>query len=281
MLVVTIATVAGTLRYGPALQKLGAAYGPAGHPPQMYLWGAIVVVCIAVWMAAYGLCAVIQRSVDVWQGFNLLPALLLTVIAANFAPQFANMLGFHWTEADPQAIQAAIDDNTAQIIMDDGACQADLENLGFPKFMRPFSLGAPNGLRQAREKLKKARAIEQACRERDEAHAARFRQAVEALGASPQTAQDASAGADADRSRLRQIETDQMAEYERMLDDLAASKAGWYAESYQMAFYNKRDLKLFKAHAAKAALMNAEHEAVSRRLWARNPSQSTAGNAGR
>lgn len=274
MLIVVAGTVYGTLVYSPDLQELGEAYGPAGHAPRMYLWGAEIVVCIGIWVAAYLVCALIQRSLDVWQGFNLLPVLLLAVIAANFGPQFAELAGYHWSPiSDYQSLRALKEDNVAAVIVNNNACQAELEQLGYPKFMRPFSLGEPRGLQIARGKLKKARTVVQACQARDAAQAAKFRQAVNALRMTAHAKREALAdgSADADGARLRQIDFQLLAEYERTIDDLAASKAGWYAEGYHLAFYRKRDLDTFTAHEMKAKKLTDERAAVIERLWARKP----------
>lgn len=274
MLAVVAGAVYGTLVYSPDLQELGEAYGPAGHAPQMYLWGADIVVCIGIWVATYLVCAVIQRSLDVWQGFNLLPVLLLAVLGANFAPQLAEMAGYHWSPVSGyQTLRALKQDNVASIIENDNACQAELDRLGYPKFMRPFSLGETRGPQAAREKLKKTRAVLQACEQRDAAQAAKFQQAVEGLRmtahAKRETLATGKDSADTDRTRLRQIDVELIAEYERTLDDLAASKAGWYAEGYHLAFYRKRDLDTFTAHEMAAKKLTDERAAVTERLWAR------------
>lgn len=284
MLLVTAATVYGTLHYGAQLQELGRSYGPAGHPPRMYRWGAEIVVCIAVWLAAYLLCAAIQRTMDVWQGFNLLPVLLLAVIAVNFGPQLAQRVGIDWpVEVDRQTVQSLENDYVAQLAMDNNACQAEFAQLEFPKFMRPVSLGTPKGPKSARTKLQAARVVEQSCQNRDQAEAAKFRASVAALHADTATTQQvlddvAKNGVETNLRQLRQIESDLLAEYERMLDDLAASKAGWYADGYDMAFYNKRDLHLFRSHVAKVKKLTDDRDAVNRKLWEKTATAGISGN---
>ncbi len=205
---------------------------------------------------------------------RVLPVLLLAVIAANFGPQFAELAGYHWSPiSDYQSLRALKEDNVAAVIVNNNACQAELEQLGYPKFMRPFSLGEPRGLQIARGKLKKARMVVQACQARDAAQAAKFRQAVNALRMTAHAKREALASskdsAEADVARLRQIDLKLLSEYERTIDDLAASKAGWYAEGYHLAFYRKRDLDTFTAHELKAKKLADEREAVTERLWAR------------
>lgn len=284
MLIAAVATVYGTLTYSPELQELGRSYGPAGHVPRIYLWGAEIAVCLAVWALTYLVCAAIQRSFDVWQGFNFLPVLLLAVIGLNFGPQYFGYKGLQ--RSGPAAIRALTDDNVTQIILNNNACEADLDRVGFPKFMRVFALGAQNGLPKARAAIKQARAVADGCQQRDAAQAAKFRQAVEALNITARDRQAVLAeldgnkdGAEADRRRLRQIETELLDEFQREVDDLAASKAGWYAASFDMVFYDKHDLKRFKAHVAKAKELLAERQTVSNRLWSRDITRSAGGGA--
>jgi hypothetical protein len=145
--------------------------------------------------------------------------------------------------------------------------------------MRPFSLGEPRGLQVAREKLKKARAVVQSCQARDAAQTAKFRQTIEGLRMTAHAKRDAvensKDSAEAGRDRLRQIDFELIAEYERTLDDLAASKAGWYAEGYHLAFYRKHDLDTFTAHQTKTKKLSDEREAVTERLWARSSVKSS------
>ncbi|GAA0566076.1 hypothetical protein [Rhizomicrobium electricum] len=276
MAIVVAATVYGTWFYRLELEDLGRAVGPAGRAPQMYLWGAEIAICFIVWGLTYGVCAALQRNSRVWQGFNLLPVLLLAVILVNFGPQLARKAGFDWVDDTRwQSPRMLENDYAAQVIMNANACQAELDQVGFPKFMRPVSLGSQKGLERAREKLKQTQAVEQSCRDRDTAAAAKFRTALAALHTTSAARQAAVAAladsAEADSARLRQIDADLIAEYTRMLDDLAAAKSGWYAHGFDMAFYGTRDAARFKSHAAAIKTLAKEREAVTQRLWSRNP----------
>lgn len=276
MLIVVVATVYGTWFYRLELEDLGRAIGPAGQAPQMYLWGAEIAVCIVVWGLTYGVCALIQQSTRVWQVFNLLPVLLVAVILVNFGPRLARMAGFDgFDDTRWQTPRMLASDYTAEVVANANACQAELDQVGFPKFMRPVSIASQNGVARAREKLKQTQAVEQACQTRDAAAAAKFRTALAALHATAE-AQKAvldtlADSAESDSARLRQIDADLIAEYTRMLDDLAIAKSGWGTRGFDMAFYGDRDAARFRAHAAAVSKLSKERQAVIQRLNSRAP----------
>jgi hypothetical protein len=277
MLIVVAATVYGTWFYRLELEDLGRAVGPAGQAPQMYLWGAEIAVCIVVWGLTYGVCALIQRNTRA--GFNLLPVLLLAVILVNFGPRLARLAGFDgFDDTRWQTPRMLASDYTAEVAQNANACQAELDQVGFPKFMRPVSVGAPNGVARAREKLKQTQAVEQSCQARDTAAAAKFRTTLASLNATAEARQAVlgalADSAESDRSRLRQIDADLIAEYTRMLDDLAAAKSGWGARGFDMAFYGDRDAARFRAHAAVVNTLAKERQAVTQRLSSRTPDKA-------
>ncbi len=274
MLIVVAATVYGTWFYRLELEDLGRAVGPAGQAPQMYLWGAEIAVCIVVWALTYGVCALIQRNTRV--GFNLLPVLLMAVILVNFGPRLARLAGFDsFDDTRWQTPRMLSSDYTAEVAANANACQAELDQVGFPKFMRPVSIGSPNGVARAREKLKQTQAIEQSCQARDAAAAAKFRTTLASLNATAEARQAVlgalADSAESDRARQRQIDADLIAEYTRMLDDLAAAKSGWGARGFDMAFYGDRDAARFRAHAAAVSKLSKERQAVIQRLNSRAP----------
>jgi hypothetical protein len=277
MLIVVAATVYGTWFYRLELEDLGRAVGPAGQAPQMYLWGAEIAVCIVVWGLTYGVCALIQRNTRV--GFNLLPVLLLAVILVNFGPRLARLAGFDgFDDTRWQTPRMLASDYTAEVAANANACQAELDQVGFPKFMRPVSIGSPNGVARAREKLKQTQAVEQSCQTRDAAAAAKFRTTLASLNATAEARKavlDTLAdSAENDRGRLRQIDAGLIAEYTRMLDDLTAAKSGWGARGFDMAFYGDRDAARFRAHAAAVNTLAKERQAVTQRLSSRTPRQT-------
>lgn len=286
MALATGATVWGTLTYGDVLLKLAIAYGPPGKLPQFYLWCGVAAACIAVWIVTYFLCALIQRSFNVWFGFALLPLLLLAVGGANFGPHYGPILieelKFRWfEESDQKAILAVKEDNFGQILVNEDLCRGELEKLGFPEFMFAASLGAPHGLDRAREKIKKAGRIADDCNRRDLARIKKFRRAIAALEVSEKAKRDALAeefvngadSAEADRAALQKLEHELIAEYERQLDDLYASKDLWYTDGQQIVFIRKRDLTVFNAHVERANKLISEGKVLEERLRSRDKTQ--------
>ena len=280
MLVVTAATVWGTLTYGNALMTLAVTYGPPDQLPQMYLWGALVAVCLVAWIATYMLCALIQRSLSVWGGFSLLPLLLLAVIGFNFGPHYGPQMwaDLHYKlfeESDQKAITAVKEDNLTQIIVNADMCRAEMKKLGFPEFMFVYNLAAPHGLETARDKIKKARAIVLNCQARDNVRVEKFRHDIQALDVAEKAKAEALAiefgsGAEADRARIRQLETQLIDEFEAVLDDLAAAKDRWYVSGGQLVFIRQRDLDRFNAHISKIRRLAAQADDAYVRMRSRD-----------
>lgn len=275
MAIAVAATAYGTLIYGDGLMRLAVAYGPPGYLPQMYLWGAVVSAAIAAWIVTYLLCALIQRSLNVWNGFNLLPVLLLAVIGVNFGPHYAPQiwadLHYRWfEEADQKALAAVEGDNLSQIVVNNDRCRDELQKLGFPEFMFVASLGAPHGLDRARTKIKTARSIVLECQKRDGERLAKYRAGIEALAIDDKLkAQvlaaefgDGPGSAASDRRRIRQLELQLIDEFEAMLNDLAAGDRLWYASSNQIIFVRRHDLDVFNAHGEKAKKLINEANAL-------------------
>lgn len=249
----------------------------------MYLWGALVALCIAAWIVTYLICALIQRSFNVWGGFGLLPILLLAVGGCNFGPHYGPQVwaDLHYKlfeESDQKAIVAVKEDNLTQLIVNNDVCRAELKKLGFPDFMLAYNLGAPHGLETAREKIKQARVVVLNCQTRDNARVEKFRQSILALDVSEKAKREALAiefgsgsdSAEADRIRLRQLDSQLIDEFEAVLNDLAASKGAWYASSNKILFGRQRDLDKFNAHLTKVRKLIEDGDAVYLRLRSRD-----------
>ncbi len=265
MVIATIVAIAWSIAHMPANVRV-APSGAFDAGALGYAMGRTAVETIVAWAIASAVAGFIQGRLWVWRSGIFLPVMIVAVFAADLAILFGPSL----TPAghDRAAFNKLTQEIQAQAISDRDAYLKELYNLGYPDFLHPASLGAPDGLERAQRKIKIARAIVKKYRERNDASLVQFRAAIARLNIRTESKKQALAGFDAsvnasnaDRAKLWQLQDAVMAEYQAMLDDLAASRHHWHTDADKIVFSRQRDLDTFNRHIH--AAVKLEHEATT------------------
>jgi hypothetical protein len=220
------------------------------------------------WLIACAICGLIPPRLKLWRAGTFLLIIIGTTFAVNLAVLSTLPSGPNPREV--AAFENVIEDIKSKVIADREAYLTELYALGYPEFLHPASLGAPNGLERAQEKIKKARAIVRKYRTRNDARLAEFHTGIEKLNIQDETKKQVLAGYGAglkkistDRLKYWDLQDGMMAEYEAMLDDLSESRDNWKTDGDKILFYRQHDLDLFNSHMQTAAKLEKEVKALA------------------
>jgi uncharacterized coiled-coil protein SlyX len=231
--------------------------------------GAVLFNCFIGWLATYGVLVVVQRQWSVWGGGVFFPILLgcVALIIGGL------LVGLHlWFGADNTVLKKEFSGFQAQIASQDTQFQTDILALGYPEFLHPASLGAPDGLKRARAKMIKVRALLQTYRDRKRALIGQVRSKIASLeirqSAKDKALADFNAGLKnsyTDNERVQALLDMVTSEEIAMLDDLAKSQGQWKTDGNKLVFNHQHDLDTFNWHEKAIAKAAADAQATANR----------------